>query len=107
MTSQAIRSIARYAPRTKAACWLPRPAIARARNVATAPSNPTENVTCAVSATLRTRGDMIMIGHPCSNRRPANENATFDNGTLRRTGPDGPAVVRVDVRADVRHGRHL
>ncbi len=44
------------APRTTSASWLVRPAMLRTRKAATAPSQPTEKVTCAVMVNLRSGG---------------------------------------------------
>src|SRR5260370_39653871 len=56
MMNLLIKSIERYAPRTTSASWLVRPAMLRTRKAATAPSQPTEKVTCAVMVNLRRAG---------------------------------------------------
>src|SRR5713226_2948230 len=64
MMNLLIKSIERYAPRTTSASWLVRPAMLRARKAATAPSQPTENATCAVMVNLRTVGVMVVFSFP-------------------------------------------
>ena len=56
-----ITFIARYAPRTTSASRLVKPATLRIKKLATAPSQPTEQVTCAVSAILRNPGVIFML----------------------------------------------
>src|SRR5262245_19504856 len=68
MTDHVIDSVARYAARTICTSWLRRPATASARKPATAPSQPTEAMTCAVSANLR-RLDGIVTPNPVDHGR--------------------------------------
>ena len=59
----------------------------RARKEATAPSQPTDDVTCAVSASFRTPGDMIICGDPSAIRgrqRHGNEVCRVDTIDSRR-----------------------
>src|SRR5215207_222500 len=58
-----------------------RPARDSARNSATAPSHPTDVVTCMVSANLRTRGVIII----CVTRLRHVERTAFDYTTRRLT----------------------
>ncbi|MEV6157932.1 hypothetical protein AB0L53_47095 [Nonomuraea sp. NPDC052129] len=58
-TYQPITSSVRYAARTIVMSWLLMAAMDRAREAATAPIQPTEQVMCAVRASLRSLGFMI------------------------------------------------
>src|SRR5260370_32316942 len=61
MTNLLIRFIEREAPRTTSASWVVRPAMLRTRKAATAPSQPTEKVTCAVMVNLRRAGVIALL----------------------------------------------
>ena len=54
-----IRSIDRYVARTTAGWWLFKPAILRTKKAAVAPSQPTEQLTCAVIVALRNAGVIV------------------------------------------------
>ncbi|MCZ8513708.1 hypothetical protein O9H85_14955 [Paenibacillus filicis] len=64
MTYQPVSSIAIQQARTVWVSWQVWVAIARAKYAMTVPSQPTEEVTCAVSANLRSPGFMVMIAAP-------------------------------------------
>jgi hypothetical protein len=102
--------------------WLVTPAIARARNPATAPSHPTEDVTCVVSTSLRRPGFIIMTGCaaranpsvPCTTGKVTSAaNARADPGSRRGSlqcqtrscgyntvGGETPAAPRSSIRSD-------
>src|SRR5258708_31652734 len=61
MMNLLMSSIERYAPFTTSASWVVRPAMLRTRKAATAPSQPTEKVTCAVMVNLRRAGVIALL----------------------------------------------
>ncbi|MFD0746286.1 hypothetical protein ACFQ1L_33865 [Phytohabitans flavus] len=68
-TYQAAGSITRYADRTTCKSRLTIANTARTRKTTTAPSHPTDVLTCTVRANRRTRGDIIRVPRPVARGR--------------------------------------
>lgn len=63
-TNHAAGAMTRYAPLTVVSSWLVKPIAASARNTSTAPTQPTEDVTCIVKVNLRRAGAHAIANAP-------------------------------------------